>query len=79
MPPFDEDDDNDPGAAVVELRDAIERADAGLIATPHYNASLPGQLKNALDSASRPYANRPPSLGGGDQLLRILAGQACRR
>ena len=66
----DEDDDNDPGAAVVELRDAIERADAGLIATPHYNPSLPGQLKNALDSASRPYANRPPSLGGGDQLLR---------
>jgi chromate reductase, NAD(P)H dehydrogenase (quinone) len=55
VPPFDEDDEQDPGAAVLELRDAIERADAVLIATPEYNASVPGQLKNALDWASRPY------------------------
>ena len=55
VPPFDEDDEHDPGAAVLELRDAIERADAVLIATPEYNASMPGQLKNALDWASRPY------------------------
>jgi chromate reductase, NAD(P)H dehydrogenase (quinone) len=57
VPPFDEDDEHDPGAAVLELRDAIARADAVLIATPQYNGSLPGQLKNALDWASRPYAN----------------------
>ena len=54
VPPFDEDDENNPGAAVLELRDAIAHADALLIATPEYNASLPGQLKNALDWASRP-------------------------
>lgn len=57
VPPFDEDDENDPGPAVLELREALTHADAVLIATPQYNASLPGQLKNALDWASRPYAN----------------------
>jgi chromate reductase len=41
-------------AAVRALRDAIRGADAVLIATPEYNHSLPGQLKNALDWASRP-------------------------
>jgi chromate reductase, NAD(P)H dehydrogenase (quinone) len=40
--------------AVAELREAIRDADAVLIATPEYNHSLPGQLKNALDWASRP-------------------------
>jgi chromate reductase len=55
VPPFDEDDEKTPDPAVVALREAIARADAVLIATPQYNASLPGQLKNALDWASRPY------------------------
>jgi chromate reductase len=54
VPPFDEDDEPRPGAAVDELRCAITAADAILIATPEYNTSLPGQLKNALDWASRP-------------------------
>jgi chromate reductase, NAD(P)H dehydrogenase (quinone) len=40
--------------AVHELREAIRAADAVLIATPEYNHSIPGQLKNALDWASRP-------------------------
>ena len=53
--PYDEDDDVGEGpAGARRLRDAIEGADAVLIATPEYNSSLPGQLKNAIDWASRP-------------------------
>ena len=55
LPAFDEDLESTPPAAVQELLDAIEDADALLIATPEYNASLPGALKNALDWASRPF------------------------
>ena len=55
LPIFDEDLENDPPAPVQELLDAIEAADALLIATPEYNASVPGGLKNALDWASRPF------------------------
>src|SRR6478672_8725790 len=56
VPPYDEDDDRDEETdpAVTELRDAITRADALLIATPEHNSSVPGQLKNAIDWASRP-------------------------
>jgi chromate reductase, NAD(P)H dehydrogenase (quinone) len=55
IPPFDEDLEDGPAPdAVRALREAIRDADAVLIATPEYNHSLPGQLKNALDWASRP-------------------------
>lgn len=55
VPPFSEDTEAGPAPdAVRELREAIRDADAVLIATPEYNHSLPGQLKNALDWASRP-------------------------
>ncbi len=57
VPPYDEDVDGDGAPAPVRaLRDAIAKADAILISTPEYNASIPGVLKNALDWASRPYA-----------------------
>ena len=60
VPPYSEDDDLDEApAAVTELRDAIAGADAILFATPEYNHSVPGQLKNALDWASRPLATSP--------------------
>jgi chromate reductase len=60
VPPNDEDDDVEPApVAVAELRDAIAGADAILFATPEYNQSVPGQLKNALDWASRPFATNP--------------------
>src|SRR5919201_2245198 len=55
VPPYDEDDDVQPApAAVARLRDAIAGADAVLFSTPEYNSSMPGQLKNAVDWASRP-------------------------
>ena len=55
IPPFSEDAEMGPAPdAVRELREAMRAADAVLIATPEYNHSLPGQLKNTLDWASRP-------------------------
>ena len=61
VPPYDEDADAlDPAPEAVQaLRDAIAQADAVLFATPEYNGSIPGQLKNALDWASRPFATNP--------------------
>jgi chromate reductase len=59
IPPFDADTEHDPPAAVLELKDAIAEADAVLIATPEYNHSIPGVLKNALDWVSRPIAENP--------------------
>jgi len=57
VPPYDQDDDVYPApAAVAALREAVASADAVLIATPEYNHSIPGALKNALDWASRPFA-----------------------
>ena len=56
IPAYNEDDDTaTPPPRVVALRRAIASADALLIATPEYNASIPGALKNALDWASRPF------------------------
>jgi chromate reductase, NAD(P)H dehydrogenase (quinone) len=60
VPPYDEDDDTDEvPAAVARLRAAIAGADAVLFATPEYNSSIPGQLKNAIDWVSRPLATNP--------------------
>jgi chromate reductase, NAD(P)H dehydrogenase (quinone) len=58
VPPYDEDDDLATGPEPVEaLREAIRGADAVLVATPEYNGSVPGVLKNAIDWASRPRAS----------------------
>jgi chromate reductase len=56
VPPFDEDDEQLHPEGVVRVRAALAGADALLIATPEYNHSIPGQLKNAIDWASRPVA-----------------------
>src|SRR5512146_435327 len=46
-----------PGPAKVEaFRSLVREADAIFFATPEYNSSIPGALKNALDWASRPLA-----------------------
>jgi chromate reductase len=50
-----QDTEQDPPDAVRRLRQAIRAADAVLIATPEFKSSIPGQLKNALDWASRPF------------------------
>lgn len=70
VPPYDQDDDVDPALpAVAHLRQAIADADALLLATPEYNGSIPGQLKNAIDWASRPVGrnvlrNKPAAVIG---------------
>ena len=56
LPHYNEDLDVDPSpVSVARLRDAIAAADGLLIATPEYNGSIPGALKNAIDWASRPF------------------------
>ncbi len=57
IPPFNQDLENDPPAKVREFKAKVREADALLIATPEYNYSLPGVLKNAIDCASRPYGD----------------------
>jgi chromate reductase len=60
IPPYDEDDNAGDGpAAVARWRDALAGADALLFATPEYNSSIPGVLKNAVDWASRPQDTSP--------------------
>ena len=59
IPPFDEDRERLVPEPVQALRDAVASADAVLIATPEYNHSIPGVLKNALDWLSRPIETTP--------------------
>jgi chromate reductase len=54
IPPYNQDLDHDMPARVREFKEKIRKADAILIATPEYNYSMPGVLKNAIDWASRP-------------------------
>jgi chromate reductase len=56
VPPYNEDRDTEqPPSVVAQLRESISGADAILFATPEYNGTVPGHLKNALDWASRPF------------------------
>jgi chromate reductase len=59
IPAFDQDLEDLSPDAVDRLKTAIAEAEAVLIATPEYNASIPGALKNALDWVSRPLAESP--------------------
>ena len=95
VPPYDEDDDVYPRAAsVARLNSAIANADAVLFATPEYNASIPGHLKNAIDWVSRPVAtnmlrNKPVAVVGAStgafgaawaqaELRKVLAALGAR-
>jgi chromate reductase len=57
IPPFDQDFEGQPPTRVTEFKSKIKAADALLIATPEYNYSIPGVLKNAIDWGSRPYSD----------------------
>jgi chromate reductase len=57
IPPFNQDLEGEPPEKVKEFKEKIRAADAILIATPEYNYSIPGVLKNAIDWASRPYGD----------------------
>jgi chromate reductase len=95
IPPYDGDDDLVPGPAKVEaFRSLVREADAVFFATPEYNSSIPGALKNALDWASRPLAttafrNKPVAVIGSSagafggvwaaaELRKVLAAMGAR-
>jgi chromate reductase, NAD(P)H dehydrogenase (quinone) len=95
IPPYDEDDDIEARPlAVARLTSAIAAADAVLFATPEYNSSIPGQLKNAIDWISRPVAtnvlrNKPVAVVGAStgafgavwaqaELRKVLASLGAR-
>ncbi len=69
LPAYDEDVDDGTSLAVAAFRGAVKEADGVLIATPEYNGSIPGALKNALDWGSRPregavFRNKPVAVIG---------------
>jgi chromate reductase len=95
FPPYDSDDDLVPGPDEVEsFRETVRDADAVFFATPEYNSSIPGALKNALDWGSRPIAtnafrNKPVAVisssagafGGvwaAAELRKVLAAMGAR-
>jgi chromate reductase len=97
IPNFDEDLEREEGhapEAVQRLRAAIGDADAVLFATPEYNHSIPGVLKNGIDWVSRPFAtntlrNKPVAVMGAStgmfgavwaqaELRKVLAAVGAR-
>ncbi|MHB8352329.1 MAG: NADPH-dependent FMN reductase [Thermoplasmata archaeon] len=57
LPGFNQDLEQSPPATLAPFKAKIRAADAILFATPEYNYSIPGALKNAIDWASRPYGD----------------------
>jgi chromate reductase len=95
IPPYDADDDVSPGPTTVEaFRELVREVDGVFFATPEYNSSVPGALKNALDWASRPVAtnafrNKPVAVIGSSagafggvwaaaELRKVLAAMGAR-
>jgi chromate reductase, NAD(P)H dehydrogenase (quinone) len=86
LPLYDADDDGvTPPVAARRLRGSIRQADALLIATPEYNGTIPGGLKNAIDWASRPrgeasLAHKPAAvIGASTGLFGAVWAQADTR
>ncbi len=95
IPPYDQDDDVVPAPApVAAFRELVRSVDGVFFATPEYNSSVPGALKNALDWGSRPIAtnvfrNKPAAVisssagafGGvwaGAELRKVLGAMGSR-
>jgi chromate reductase len=85
LPPYNQDHDANMPAPAVRLKQEISAADAVLFVTPEYNRSIPGVLKNAIDTASRPYgksafAGKPAGVIGasGGAIGTALAQQHLR-
>lgn len=95
IPPYDQDDDVVPAPeAVAAFRELVREVDGVFFATPEYNSSVPGALKNALDWGSRPIAtntfrNKPVAVisssagafGGvwaGAELRKVLGAMGSR-
>ena len=57
IPLYNQDKESEMPEHVKLFKRKIKEADAVLIATPEYNRSIPGVLKNAIDWASRPYGD----------------------
>ena len=67
LSPYNQDEESAAPAPWVNFRNRIRRADAVLVATPEYNRSIPGVLKNAIDIGSRPsgasaWAGKPAAI-----------------
>ena len=82
IPPFNQDDEGNPPAIVTEFKARIRAADAILMATPEYNHSIPGVLKNAIDWASRPpgdnsWAGKPAAMMGASPGMVGTARAQC--
>jgi chromate reductase len=83
IPPFNQDEEQNPPAKVTELKRRIREANAILFVTPEYNWSVSGVLKNAIDWASRPHGDsswngKPAAIMGAFDGLAI-PGKAAHR
>jgi chromate reductase len=90
LPLYNEDLEANLPAAVVAFKEQVKTAEAIIFASPEYNYSFSGVLKNALDWASRPYGqnsfdNKPALIVGASmgniatarmqyQLRQVLVG-----
>ena len=79
LPLYNQDDDAAPAESVKRLKKEISAADGVVFATPEYNRSILGVLKNAIDHASRPYgqsvwAGKPAGVLGASVGARHFDG-----